>query len=194
MKHTSGMDDLFGFQRLRVQQPAKLLPSRASYEIYSDDRLLLAAATETQAHARFRLIPQGVPDVRVLGITAAGGEPILTLITHTRNHLTEIQDPGGGAVGEIRGRYTNRHYTLADGQRQIVGKVVGDLALKHFSVTSGSGLQFAQINKTWAGFRKEVLTPSDHYRVEFTGPVAQPARLLTVMIAIVLDLTLYEPS
>jgi hypothetical protein len=38
-----------------------------------------------------------------------------------------------------------------------------------------------------------MLTPSDHYQVEFTGPVTHPTRTLTVMIAIVLDLTLYEP-
>jgi len=29
--------------------------------------------------------------------------------------------------------------------------------------------------------------------VEFTAPVSRPARLLTVMMAIVLDLTLYGP-
>jgi hypothetical protein len=39
-----------------------------------------------------------------------------------------------------------------------------------------------------------MLTPSDHYTVEFTGPVSPSARMLTVMMAIVLDLTLYEPS
>ena len=39
-----------------------------------------------------------------------------------------------------------------------------------------------------------MLTPSDHYRLEFTGPVSATARLLTVMMTIVLDLTLYEPS
>ncbi len=187
------MDDLFGFPKLRIQQPGKLLPSRASYEIFNDNRELLAAATEAEAHNRLRLIPQGVPDVRVLAVTTAGGKPILTSATHTRNHITEIQGPGGEPFGEIRGKYTNRHYTLRDSQGQTVGKVVGDLALKHFSVTSAVGIEFARINKTWAGLRKEVLTPSDHYKVEFTGTVAQPTRILTVMIAIVLDLTLYEP-
>jgi hypothetical protein len=38
-----------------------------------------------------------------------------------------------------------------------------------------------------------MLTPSDHYKVEFTGPVSRPARILTVMMPIVLDLTLYGP-
>lgn len=187
------MEDLFGFQKLRIQQPGKLLPNRASYEIFSDDRQLLATATEAEAHARLRLIPEGVPEVRVLSVTAAGGEPMFTLATHTRNHITEIQSAGGDSVGEIRGRYTHRHYTLFDEQRQAVGKVVGDLGLKRFSVTAADGSEFARISKTWAGFRKEVLTPSDHYKVEFTGPVAQTARTLTVMIAMVLDLTLYEP-
>jgi hypothetical protein len=39
-----------------------------------------------------------------------------------------------------------------------------------------------------------MLTPSDHYKVEFSGPVSPPARVLTVMMAIVLDLTLYGPT
>ena len=188
------MDDLFGYQKLRIQQPGKLLPSRASYGIFSDGRELLATATEAEAHARLRLIPQGVPDARVLAVTTAGGAPVLTLVTHTRSHVTEISTPGGEPFGQIRGRYTNRHYTLLDDQNQPVGKVVGDLGLKHFSVTGTTGVQFGRVSKTWAGLRKEVLTPSDHYKVEFTGPVAQTARILTVMIAIVLDLTLYEPA
>ena len=39
-----------------------------------------------------------------------------------------------------------------------------------------------------------MLTPSDHYSVEFTTQVTPSARILTVMMAIVLDLTLYEPN
>jgi scramblase len=187
------MDDLFGFPALRIQQPGKLLPSRASYEIFNGDRQLLATATEAESHTRVKLIPMGVPAARVLVVTTAGGEPALTLVTHTREHITELQGPGGEPVGQIRGRYTKRHYTLVDDQRQTVGKVVGDLGLKNFSVTSTEGAEFARIRKTWAGFTKEMLTPSDHYKIEFTGPVAHPTRTLTVMIAIVLDLTLYEP-
>jgi uncharacterized protein YxjI len=53
--------------------------------------------------------------------------------------------------------------------------------------------EFARLRKTWAGITKEMLTPSDHYRVEFIGPVAPQARVLIVMTAIVLDLTLYGP-
>jgi Scramblase len=187
------MDDLFDLPALRIQQPGKLLPSRASYEIFSNDRTLLATATEAEAHTRLRLLPQGVPEVRVLGVATAGGEQFLTLMTHTRNHITQLQDRAGEPVGEIHGKYTHRHYTLMDDQRQTVGEVVGDLGLKHFSVTGTTGGEFARIRKTWAGLRKEMLTPSDHYKVEFTGPATYPARLLTVMIAIVLDLTLYEP-
>ena len=65
--------------------------------------------------------------------------------------------------------------------------------LKHFTVTGTGGAEFARVRKTWAGVTKEMLTPSDHYTVEFTGPVSQPARTLTVMMPIVLDLTLYGP-
>ena len=105
---------------------------------------------------------------------------------------TQPSPAAGELVGRIRATHTTRHYTLLDDQDEIVGKVVGDLALKHFSVTDADG-EFARLRKTWAGLTKEVLTPSDHYRVDFTGPVSPPARMLTVMMAIVLDLTLYGP-
>jgi hypothetical protein len=188
------MDDLFGFPKVRIQQPGKLLPSRASYEIFNDKRQLLATASEVEGRARVRLLAKGVPDVRVLTVAAAAGELVLTVITHTRSLVTEVRGPAGEQVGEIRGKYTHRHYTLVDDQRETVGKVVGDLGLKHFSVTGTEGGEFARIRKSWAGLRKEVFTPSDHYMVEFTAPATPLTRALTVVNALVVDLTLYEPG
>jgi hypothetical protein len=187
------VDGPFDFQALRIQQPGKLLPSRASYEIFNNQRQLLAIATETEAHTRLALLSKSMPDARVLEVTTAANQPLLTLIKHAQKRVTELQGPGGEPVGRIRATHTTRHYTLIDDQGQTVGKVVGDLALKHFSVTGTGGSEFARIRKTWAGFPKEMLTPSDHYKVEFTAPVSPPARTLTVMMAIVLDLTLYGP-
>ncbi len=186
------MDPPFDSRALRIQQPGKLLPNRASYEIFDDQRRLVATATETEPHTLLKVFSKSMPDARVLAITTAGNEPFLTLIKHSRERLTELWDPLGEPVGRIRATQTTRHYTLIGDQDQTVGKVVGDLALKHFSVTGGTGGEFARIRKTWAGF-KEMLTPLDHYHVEFTGPVSPPARTLTVVMAIVLDLTLYGP-
>ncbi len=187
------MDDPFDFQALRIQQPGKLLPNRASYEIFNEQRQLLAIATETEAHTRLKLLSKSMPDARVLAVTTAAGRPVLTLVKHHKERITELRAPGGELTGRIRATHTTRHYTLLDDQDQTVGKVVGDLALKHFSVTGAQGGEFARLRKTWAGLTKEMLTPSDHYKVEFTAPVGPPARLLTVMMAIVLDLTLYGP-
>jgi hypothetical protein len=189
----TGVDDPFEFEALRVQQPGKLLPNRASYEIFSADRQLLAIATETEAHTRLKLISKSMPDARVIAVTTRAGEPILTLAKHRKERVTELHGPADELVGRIRATHTTRHYTLTDSQDEVVGQVVGDLALKHFPVSTAAGLEFARINKTWAGL-KDMLTPSDHYRVEFTGPVSPPARVLTVMMAIVLDLTLYGPT
>jgi hypothetical protein len=187
------VDDPFDFQTLRIQQPRKLLPNRASYEIFNDQRQLLAIATETEAHTRLKLLSKSMPDARVLAVTTAAGAPVLTLIKHAKERVTELQGPGGEPAGRIRATGTTRHYTLSDDQDQTVGKVVGDLGLKYFSVTGTGGGEFARVRKTWAGLTKEMLTPLDHYKVEFTAPVSPPARTLTVMMAIVLDLTLYGP-
>ncbi len=189
--HTHRVDDPFDFQALRIHQPGKLLPNRARYEIFNDQRQLLAIAMETEAHTRLKLLSKSMPDARVLAVTTVANEPVLTLVKHAKERITELHGPGGDLVGRIRATHTTRHYTLLDDQDQTVGKVVGDLALKHFSVTGGGG-EFARVRKTWAGF-KEMLTPADHYKVEFTAPVSPPARTLTVMMAIVLDLTLYGP-
>jgi len=186
------VDDPFDFQALRVLQPGKWLPNRARYEIFNDQRQLLAIATETEAHTRLKLLSKSMPDARVLAVTTPANEPVLTLIKHKRERVTELHGPEGGVTGQIRATHTTRHYTLIDDQGDTVGKVVGDLALKNFTVTDAEG-EFARLRKTFAGLTKEMLTPSDHYRVEFTGPVSPSARLLTVMTAIVLDLTLYGP-
>jgi len=184
------VDDPFDCLSLRILQPG-WLPNRARYDIFNDQQQLLAIATETEAHTRRKLLSKSMPDARVLTVTTADHEPVLTLVKHKRERVTELLGPGGEPVGWIRATHTTRHYTLLDEQDQTVGKVVGDLALKHFWVSNEDG-EFARLRKTWAG-AKEMFTPSDHYRVDFTGPASPQARRLTVMMAIVLDLTLYGP-
>jgi hypothetical protein len=187
------VDDPFDFQGLRILQPGKWLPNRAKYEIYNDHRELLAVATEVEAHTRLKLITKEMPDARVLAVTTAADEPMLTMVKHKRERVTELHGTGGELAGRILATHTTRHYTLLDEQDQTIGKVVGDLALKHFSVTDDDG-EFARLRKTFAGLIKERLTASDHYRVDFTGAVSAQARMLTVMTAIVVDLTLYGPT
>jgi Scramblase len=186
------VEDPFDFQALRIHQPGKLLPDRAKYEIFNAERQLLASATETEGHTRLKLLSKSMPDTRAFAVTTAAGEPVGFLIKQTSEWITELRDPGGELIGRIRTGGTRRTYTLLGDQGQAVGQVTGDLALKHFSVTGTEGAVFARVRKNWAGL-KEMLTPSDHYAVEFTGPVSQPARTLTVMMPIVLDLTLYGP-
>ena len=59
--HTHRVDDPFDFQALRIRQPGKLLPNRASYEIFNEQRQLLATATETEAHHRLKLFSKPAP-------------------------------------------------------------------------------------------------------------------------------------
>jgi hypothetical protein len=189
----SGVEDPFDFQALRIQQPGKLLPDRANYEIFNADRQLLATVTETEGHTRLKRLGRSVPDTRAFAVTTAAGEPVGFLIKQSSEWITEFRGPGGELIGRIRTGDTRRIYTLLGDQDQAVGQATGDLALKHFSVTGTGGVVFARVRKTWAGLTKEMLTPSDRYTVDFAGLVSHPARTLTVMMPIVLDLTLYEP-
>jgi hypothetical protein len=188
------VEDPFDFQKLRIRQPGKLLPDRANYEIFNVDRKLLATAIETEGHTRLKLLGNSVPDTRAVAVTTAAGVPLGFLIKQSSEWITEFRGPGGELIGRIRTGDTRRNYTLLGDQDEVVAKVTGDLALKHFSVAVAKGPVFARVRKTFAGLPKEILTPSDHYTVEFTGPASQPARTLTVMMPIVLDLTLYGPT
>ncbi len=185
------MEDTFDFQALRIQQPRKLLPNRANYEIFGDERQLVAMVNEADAHTWLTLLRQAMPDTRVLTVATPAGAPILTFIKQTSEWITELLDPAEKRIGIIRTDGSRRHYTLLDEQDQKVGKAEGDLGLKHFTVKTRNGEKFALVRKTFAGFTKEILTPSDHYKIEFIAPVAQPARTMTVMFPILLDLTLY---
>ena len=188
------MEDHFDFRELRIRQPGKLLPGQASYEIFDTQRRLLAVAAEIEAHPRLQALTRMTRDTRVLAVHTATGEPVLTLVKRDSEWAAELTDPAGAPLGQIRIGGTRRHYTLLDDQDQVVGEAVGDLAVKNFAVTGTGGTRFAEVRKTWAGFRKELLTSSDHYSIKFTGPVSPRVRTLTVMMPIVLDLARYGPD
>lgn len=187
------VEDLFAFQTVRVEQPGKLFAGRASYQILTDRRQLIAVASEVEGGARVKLLRESVRDVRSFAITSPAGVQVLSLVKRLSEWNTDIQGPGGELIGRIRTEGTRRHYTLLDDAGQTLGQAAGDLGLKRFSVTGAEGGTFARVQKTWAGLRKEMLTSSDHYRIDFVGPVSALARTLTVMTPIVVDLTSYEP-
>jgi hypothetical protein len=187
------VEEIFDFQSLRIQQPGKLLADRASYHIFNDQRQLIATATEAEGHGRVKLRGPMI-DVREFSIVTPAGVPVLSLIKQATTWSTEIKGPGGEVIGRIRTEPNRRNYTLLDEAGRTVGQAVGDLGLKRFAVMAAEGGTFARVRKTWAGLRKEILTSSDHYEIQFTGPpVSRLARVLTVMVPIVLDLTSYEP-
>lgn len=183
---------------MRVRQPGKILASQATYEIFDDQRNRLAVATETDRRTRLQALKAALPAIppagaRILTVTVADGAPTLILTRHPDGRLTELHRFNGELVGRIRATRTTRHYTLTDDQDQKVAQVIGDLSLKHFTVTDPGGIPIAEVTKTWAGPVKELLTQSDHYKVIFSGTGSEPARTLIVMMTIVLDLALYGP-
>ena len=186
------MEDLFDFRELKIRQPGKMLPGQARYQIFDSERRLLAVASESEGRSRFQTFTGLIPGTRMFGVRTASGEPILMLVKRDADWAADVTDPAGKPVGRISIGDTRRHYTLLDSGGRVVGKAAGDLAVKNFSVTSAEGTPMAQVIKTWAGLRKELLTTADHYTVKFTGTPAASARVLTVMMAIVLDMARHD--
>jgi hypothetical protein len=189
------VDNLFGFDEIRVRQPGRVLAGRASYEIFGDGKTLLATATETQSRSTFAKITKLIPHTRALDVMNEAGEPLFALILENSEFTATLIDPAEKLIGKIRIAGNRREYTLVNAENEVVGKAVGDLAVKRFAV-SGPGLPpFAEIRKTFAGPLKESLTSADNYTVKFTRPAITPeVRVLTVMVPIVLDLAKYGPA
>ena len=187
------MDDFFDFKELRVRQPGKILPGRASFEIFDGKRNLLAAARETESRTVLDKIAQLIPDARVLAITSPAGEYMFTLDFMGSKWIAELTDPDGALLGKIRIGGSRRHYTLIDAEGSEIGSAVGDLSVTRFQVKGTSVPPFAEIRKTFAGPLKEAFTSADHYTVKFSAFQAPVLlRTLTVMIPIVLDLAKYD--
>ena len=189
------MVDHFAFRELRIRQPGKVLPGRATYEIFDTEKNLLAIAAETESRGMLQTVIGLVPGSRVLAVRTPAGEPVLTLARRDSDGtwLAVLTGPEGEPIGTIRIEFNRRHYTLLDSEGQVAGQAVGDLGASKFAVTGTDGERFAQIRKTWAGLGKELLTSSDHYTVTFTGPVSPQIRTMIVMVPIVLDMTRHGP-
>jgi uncharacterized protein YxjI len=134
-----------------------------------------------------------IPRTRVIGVRSAAGAPVLTLVKRDEDWVADVTNPAGELIGRIQIGETRRHYTLLDETGQVAGQAVGDLAVKHFTVTGPDGERYARLRKTWAGLGKELLTSADHYAVTFTGPVPPRIRTLVVMVPIILDMVRYGP-
>jgi hypothetical protein len=187
------MEDLFAVRELRIRQPARMLPGRARFDFFDEDRMLLAIAEESEGRSALQTMASLVPRTRVLGIRSPLGEPLLTLVKRDADWRADVLDPADKVVGQIQIGDTRRHYTLLDADGQVVGQAAGDLAVKQFTVSGPEGERLARVRKTWAGLGKELLTSSDHYTVTFTGPMAPHVRTLVALVPVVLDMARHGP-
>jgi hypothetical protein len=188
------VEDAFNYAELQVRQPVKILPGRASYQIFGGRKELVAVATEVEGRSVLDKIGRLLPDTRVLMVTTAAGDPLMTVAYHGAKWLVEVTDSDDGMVGKIRIAGSRRHYTLLDAEDEEIGRVTGDLAVRRFTVTGTNRPPFAEVKKTFAGPVKEALTSSDHYTVKFVLPPRPLERTLTVLIPIVVDLARYGPA
>lgn len=188
------MEDPFDSQALWVIQPGRLPAGRSRYQIFDNQRELLAEAADTGRRAVLTGSWKSMPHATALEIITVSGEALMTMLVRHSEWTTELRDPDGALVGTIAMGDTRRQYKLIDESGQVIANVVGDLGLKNFSVVDGDSSKIATVRKTRAGLLKEMLTANDHYKIEFIGRVAaHPLRLLIVMVPIVLDVILYEP-
>lgn len=185
--------DLFDVKELRIRQPARMMPGRARYNIFDQDRKLLARVAETERRSVLQKLTDLVPRTRVLQVRSADGEPVLTLVKRDQEWLTDVTDTGGQLIGRIETGETRRDYILLDEAGRLAGQAVGDLSVRQFTITGPEGERLARLRKTWAGLAKELLTSSDHYTVTFTGPMSPHVRILVVMVPVVLDLARHGP-
>ena len=188
------VDDLFDFAELQIRQPVKILPGRASYQILGDRKQLVAIVTEVEGRSVLDKIAKLLPDTRVLTVTTAAGEPMMTVAYQGGKWLVEVTDAEDSLIGKIRIGGSRRHYTLLDAEGTEIAQAVGDLAVRRFTVTGTNRPPFAEVKKTFAGPVKEALTSSDHYTVRFILPPRPLERILTVLMPIVIDLARYGPS
>ena len=188
------MEEPFNFAELQVRQPVKILAGKASYEIFGGRKQLVAVATEIEGRSVLDKITRLTPDTRVLTITTAAGEPLLTLAYQGAKWLVEVTDADESLVGKIRIGGSRRHYTLLDAEGGEIAQAVGDLAVRRFIVTGTNRPPFAEVKKTFAGPVKEAFTSSDHYTVKFALQPRPLERTLTVLIPIVVDLARYGPA
>jgi hypothetical protein len=183
----------FDHQELRIRQPARLMPGRASYEIFDPRKNLIAVAVETERRSRMDTLTGMIPGTRTVAVRTAAGEPVLTLVKRDSEWSARLTDPDGALIGQIQIGDTRRHYTILDDEGQVTGQVVGDLGVKQFSVAGAGGERYARIRKTFAGLGKEIFTDSDHYTLTFTGPVSARVRTLIAMLPIVIDMSRHGP-
>jgi hypothetical protein len=188
------VENPFDFAELQIRQPTKILPGRARYEIFGDRKQLVAVATEVEGRSVRDKIARLLPDTRVLMMTTAVGEPMMTVAYHGAKWLVEVTDTDDNLVGKIRIGGSRRHYTLLDAEGAEIGQAVGDLAVKRFTVTGTNRPPFAEVRKTFAGPVKEAFTSADHYSVKFALPPRPLERTLTVLVPIVVDLARYESA
>lgn len=192
-RRLGAMEDPFAARELRIRQPARMMPGRARYDFFDAAKKLIAVAAETEPRSVLQTMADLVPRTRVLGVRSASGEPILTMVKRDADWMADLSDPGGQLIGKIEIGETRRHYTMFNEAGELAGQVVGDLAVKKFSITGPGGERYAQVRKTWAGLGKELLTSSDHYTVTFTGPMSPQTRMMVVMVPIILDMTRHGP-
>jgi uncharacterized protein YxjI len=205
---TADVTELFNTPALRVEQPRKVLATRAQYDFFDAKGTRLATATETTERTRLKAVRAALPGnvlagAQTLLLRDTEEDPLLIIEKHDTNRLTTIRRPVEGAegddlfdgdlIGSIRAERTTRHYALLDAEDKRIGEVTGDLGLRRFAVTDDERRHVAQVNKKWAGLRAEMLTNADRYSVEITGRrVSETLRSLIVVTAVVLDLTLHE--
>lgn len=190
------MADLLSYERLIVNQKAKLIELTNEYKIRDEngnDIGIIRQEGQSKARKALRLLSNidSMLPTR-LSVYDTGGQKVAGLhrgFTWWRSKL-DVVDGAGNTVGRLAQR--NLFGKVRFDIEGVGGMPLGQLRAENwrawnFTITDTSGAEVARVTKKWAGLGKELFTTADNYVIELTPRATGSLRLVALAAAAGID-------
>ena len=130
-------------------------------------------------------------------IKTAAGEKVLTVKRGISLFLStvEVLDENDQPVGKFKQKFfsSGGKFSVMDTNENVLCDLKGKWTSWDFTF-SKDAVEFARVNKKWAGFGKEMFTTADNYMLSIneTVPAENPVRLLILAAVMCIDMVLKE--
>ena len=194
---------VFGASVLVVNQRTKMIEAVTEYEVFDHTGQRLAVVRQIGQSRTKRL-------VRLLwwfdqffthhfDVIAADGAVVMRLTRPRKLYMSRVNvfDSADRYLGCIRqynmiGRI---RFGVEDASGQTWAFMTADnLRAWDFSLVGSSGLVFAEVVKSWEGWMRTFLSPSDRYVSKVHVPLPEPLRSLTLAWVLTIDLALKQDA